>query len=159
MSGARDPGSLARLVDIVEAPALSLWWPLPPLLWLVLALLAIGALVWLLRFQRRWRADRYRREALASLAAAPADPLLRLRRARALLKRAAMTAYGREDVAPLAGAAWWAYLDTRAAGVAFAAGPGPASDRALARDCPPAPDELSAFETATAQWLRRHRPR
>jgi len=157
MSDPLDPGSLARLVDIVDAPALSLWWPLPPLARMVLAVLAATAVAWLYRFHCRWRADRYRREALASLAGAGPDPAERLRLARTLLKRAAITAYGREGVAPLHGIAWWRFLDERGPGSAFADGPGPASDRALARGCAPGAGELAAFEASTVHWLRSHR--
>ncbi|KGE04257.1 DUF4381 domain-containing protein [Pseudohaliea rubra] len=157
MSDPLDPGSLVGLVDIVEAPALPLWWPLPPLVWMLLALLAAAAVAWLWRFQRCWHGDRYRREAVAGLAGASADPAERLRQARMQLKRAAITAYGREGVAPLDGAPWWTFLDERCAGSAFAKGPGAAADRALARGCAPGAGELEAFEAATVHWLRSHR--
>jgi hypothetical protein len=156
-------GSLDRLVDIVEAEPVSLLWPLPPLAWLLLAVLAVTGGALLLRRLRRWRADRYRREALGELQALPgagAEARNRLLALRSLLKRAALVAYGREAVAPLHGEAWWNFLDHCGADSAFSAGLGRHVDTLLLQPpgpVPVAPELVLAFEDAVRVWLRAHR--
>jgi hypothetical protein len=65
----------------------------------------------------RWQQNRYRREAIAELARHEENLRDAARRATALvavaelLKRTAITAFPREQVAGLTGAAWFAFLD------------------------------------------------
>jgi hypothetical protein len=90
--------------------------------WLFVALLLIallGAFAW--RAWRRYERARYRREALAELARIEAnlnDDATRaaaLGRIGPLIKRTALAAAPREQVASLSGAAWLAYLRTHGA--------------------------------------------
>ena len=108
---------------------------------------------------RSWNRNRYRREALQSLAkvramdtaeVAPALP--------ELLKRAALTAWPRDEVAALTGEPWHRFLDRTGGMDRFGAGAGRALDRlaygsaaALGRD------ELLDLYGAAEQWLRQHR--
>jgi hypothetical protein len=112
------------------------------------------------------RRTRYRRDALGELAAIQ----LRLRagdRAAALaeldllLKRVALAAYPRADVASLAGDAWLAFLDRSSRGGRFTGAEG----RPLG-DLPFAPDEarqsmstdaVLALTAAAREWIKGHR--
>ena len=111
-----DSTSLQNLHDIVVPTPVS-WLPPAPgwyALGLTLLLLLLwGAVVW----YRHWRRNAYRREALAelarveeALAGARALHLL-LPRLPELLKRTALAAYGRGEVASLCGKPWLDFLD------------------------------------------------
>ena len=105
---------IGQLDDFAEPPPVSLFpatWPWAALAALLMALLATG----LRAFLRHRRATAYRRAALAELrtlapaiAAARPDARARLQ---ALLRRTALAAFPRPEVATLTGAAWAAFLD------------------------------------------------
>ncbi|MBR0651777.1 DUF4381 domain-containing protein [Roseomonas terrae] len=123
------------------------FWPATPAWYavygIVAALLAwCGWLAW-----RRWRANAYRREALRAVAgAAPAEIA-------AILKRAALAAWPRAQVAGLAGADWAAFLRRTAprAGLDAAA----AERLAMLAYAPAGPSARSDAE----RWIRFHDPR
>lgn len=110
-----DPGSLDRLHDIIE-PQVNVWWPLAAG-WFWLAGLMLLLLAYLLvRYFVYQQHNRYRHEALAELATC--EKLLEqdsknqtLYKIAELLKRTAITAYPRSEVASLTGQAWYAFLD------------------------------------------------
>jgi len=110
-----DPTSLDRLHDLVVPPPTPRW-PLAPGWNWVLGFVLLAALVLAGRAFIHWQRNRYRREALAELArqeGALADPsrrTLALAAIAELLKRAAVTAWPREQVAGLTGPAWTAFL-------------------------------------------------
>ena len=119
-----DATSLDRLHDIIM-PAPVPWWPLAPGWYWVLGLLVVMLLAALITGLIRWQHNRYRREALAELvcqevALQNADlrspALLSLAE---LLKRTAVTAFPREDVATLTGPKWFEFLDYTARGSRF----------------------------------------
>lgn len=155
-----DAASLDRLHDIV-VPAAAPWWPpAPGWLWL-LGIGSIVALAALLRAAARWQRNRYRREALAELmrlegAAHDAGVALGMSE---LLKRVALTAYPRAEVAALNGRQWFAFLD-RTGGTHFASGLGATLERTTYR--PPAGalavDEIRALAGEIRTWIRQHRP-
>jgi hypothetical protein len=111
-----DSISLQNLHDIV-VPAPVSWLPPAPgwyALGLTLLLLVLwGAFVW----YRRWKRNAYRREALAELThientlAGDGAAHLLLPRLPELLKRTAIAAYGRGEVASLSGKSWIDFLD------------------------------------------------
>ena len=118
---APDVPTLATLADIVQ-PAPPSWMP-QTIGWPVAGALLLAWLAWVgWRGWRRYRANRYRREALAALsrmqgALREADPARRataLRDAAVLLKRTALAAWPRGQVASLAGAQWADFLRTHA---------------------------------------------
>jgi hypothetical protein len=83
-------------------------------LWLAgFAALAIGYAVW--RWRKSYLAKAYRRAALAALGQAKDDPV----EIASLLRRTALVAFPRSDVASLHGAQWLAFLDNAAPNVAF----------------------------------------
>ncbi|MFC3612311.1 DUF4381 domain-containing protein [Lutimaribacter marinistellae] len=118
--------------------------------WAVLAVLVLLGLLWLvLRFVRRWRANAYRRAALAELGAAGDDPAV----IAAVLRRTALAAWPREEVASLTGEAWLRFLDRTGGKEGFAAGPGQAMEAAVYRGGTTAMPELTEM---AARWIRQH---
>ena len=119
-----DATSLDRLHDII-VPAPAPWWPPAPGWYWVLGLMVVVLLAALIAGLIRWQHNRYRREALAELARhemALQNTELRspaLLSLAELLKRTAVTAFPREDVATLTGPKWFAFLDDTARGSRF----------------------------------------
>lgn len=107
---------LAELRDIHAPGPIETWPPAPGwwLLALLAALAAVAALAWL---RKRWRGNRYRREALRELKSlidewrGHQDNRRYLAALQTLLKRTALTGFPRDEVAGLTGEAWVAFLD------------------------------------------------
>ncbi len=113
-----DPASLQNLNDIV-LPIAASWWPLAGGWYFLIGLLLI-ALAWFSYHSiRRWINDRYRRAALRELQlleAALEKPEKRdssLRQLPTLLKRTALSAYPRSQVASLTGKDWYTFLNSK----------------------------------------------
>ena len=111
-----DPASLENLFDIV-IPSPVPWWPPAPGWSVVIGVVVVVALWSAWRMWRRWRAAAYRRAVLAEwrrLKTQAADPARReaaLRHLPALVKRTALAAFPREEVASLSGTEWLRFLD------------------------------------------------
>lgn len=146
---------LDQLYDIAEPPPVSMMpatWAWAVLAGLLLALLAFGLWAWL----RHRRRTAYRRAALAELRALAPDlvagdpaalaPLDRL------IRRTALVAFPRPEVATLTGEAWIAFLD-RTGGTFAPFGPALATGP-YAPD-PPAFDG-AALLAAGRHWIARH---
>lgn len=118
--------------------------------WLVLAALAGAAiLAAILVLIRRHRRNAYRKAALRALAGAGDDPA----RIAEILRRAALAAYPRREVASLSGEDWLAFLDHSYNGTGFTTGAGRALAPAPWRGGRPDPSI-----TALARiWVQRHR--
>jgi hypothetical protein len=146
---------LDQLQDIVEPPPVSMLpatWGWAVVVVLLLAAAAVAAWAWL----RHRRATAYRRAALAELRAlAPAlergDPgsLVTLER---LLRRTALAAFPRAEVATLTGDAWLAFLDRTGGGFARF---GPALATAAYAPAPQAVDDRAVL-LAARHWIARH---
>lgn len=141
--------SLDRLHDLASPPAIP-WWPLAPG-WYVLAVLLMLLALWLVhRWRRRWLANGYRREALQALGVATDGASIA-----ALLRRTALAAASRPEIAGLTGVAWTDWL------AAHAAIPMPEEVRHLLHSGIYAPDEARAEITTlrayAGRWLRKHR--
>lgn len=149
---------LSQLKDIAE-PAPVSWWPPAPGWWLlailILALL-IGLCVWLVA---RWRNNRFRKLALQELSSIrlryqeqPA-PLAHLNDLNTLLKRVAITRYGRERVSALHGESWCRFLSEQAPGLDFLDGPGRLLGDGHYR--PAAELPLDSLQQLAQDWIRR----
>lgn len=109
---AADP--LAQLRDIHLPDPVS-WWPPAPGWWVVtlLALAAISLGIFFIR--KLWLRNRYRRAALRELHDLGTNPQNDqkelLKKLSTLLRRVAVQAYGRNEVAPLSGDRWLEFLD------------------------------------------------
>jgi hypothetical protein len=114
------------LRDIHLPPPVA-WWPPAPGWWLLLALgVALCVLsIWLWRRLQRVSVNKM---ALRELTNLENDRTLsageRVRRLSTLLRRAALSAYPRNEVAGLAGDEWLRFLDRHLEGTQFSQGPG-----------------------------------
>ena len=98
--------NLDELIDIVEPPPVP--WTPQTVGWAILGtVLVLAAALALRGWLRRRAANRYRREATAELDALERPTVAAVN---AILKRAAMVAYSRDQVAALAGAQWVSFL-------------------------------------------------
>lgn len=159
-----DATSLDRLHDIIVAPPVP-WWPPAPGWYWVLGLMVVMLLAALITGLMRWQHNRYRREALAELARhemALQNAELRspaLLSLAELLKRTAMTAFQREDVATLTGLKWFEFLDDTARGSRFRDALGALLENAL-YDPRTAdsldPRKLHSVVEAIRHWIKFH---
>lgn len=139
-----DPTSLDRMHDLVAPPPVPWWPPAPGWYWL-LGLLALAAIFLAARLFLHWQHNRYRREALAEYRRLTADLSgdALLAGLAELLKRAALSAFPRTDVASLTGDRWLAFLDHSAGMDAFSSDTG----RML---------ESAAYGTSTGKSEEKH---
>ena len=107
-----DPASLDNLHDIIVPEAVSFWWPLAPGWWIVLGSVLLLSVAWVWQFTKARRRNAYRRAALTQLTEISDHP----RALPVLLKRVALSAYPRSDVAKLSGDRWLAFLNREAPG-------------------------------------------
>jgi hypothetical protein len=145
-----------NLVDLINGlvePSEPLPIPLTPETWgwAAVAVIAAALVTWLVwRWVAHRRADAYRRAALSALAEATTVSELS-----EILRRAALAAWPREDVAGLIGAEWIGFLDRTARG-GF---PAPAGTELVSA---PWRDEMGpaspALRDAARTWLETHRP-
>ena len=146
-----DPARLQNLHDIVVPPPAPFWLPAPG--WsLLLGLFIVLVAFLLIRAVLLYRRNAYRRAALAELrlAAAGPEPLPLIA---ALLKRTALAAYRREEVASLTGETWVSWL-ARTGGRAVPAPVEAALKQGLYGGAATDPKALSDF---AGSWIRRHR--
>jgi hypothetical protein len=155
LSGLDLIGLLERLEPIPE-PALVSLWPQTQA-WLWVGLLVFGFAAWLMRRSlRRRRANAYRRVALREIGAAAESPAALAE----ILRRTALAAFPRTEVAGLYGDEWLGFLDRTGgldrtgAGCDFRDGVG----RAFAH-APYARETAESAELAAlaARWVRGHR--
>ncbi len=142
----------------VSAPEAVPWWPPAPG-WFVLAGLVVAGLMWLgWRMLRRWRANAYRRQAVRLIdQIADRGALDELPE---ILKRTALSAYPRADVASLSGDVWLGFLDGTLGATDFTSGPGrPLADRAFAVDGISSLSEGDRRELLdlARRWIKGHR--
>ena len=132
--------SLANLRDIVE-PAPPPLWPPAPAVWILGGLLLAGAAILLYQWRRRRRENAYRRAGLALL-----DQAGSVHEVSVLLKRVALAAFPRSQVASLWGEDWVGFLHRTSPGGDFSP---------LTRV---APESLpsDALKQSAARWIKRH---
>lgn len=140
--------------DIDGWPPAPGWWAL---LGVVLVLLLLGGWLW-----RRYRRQAFRREALVLLQqiesqqqSASTPPLQTLDALSSLLKRVAMTAHGREEVAGRSGDRWLQFLDQTGNTHGFTQGPG----RALGASRFQAEQtfDATALISLCREWIQKQR--
>ncbi len=123
-----------------------------------LILLLVYGLIAYLRYKR----NRYRRNAIGILSAmdlSGREVSASITRIAEVLKRVAMTSYGRTETAALSGQAWLNYLDQRNKGVFVLS----VDSRKLIAEhlyrSPPdgiSVNELEEFRSTTIQWINKH---
>jgi hypothetical protein len=137
-----DPADLSNLRDIVVPPAVS-WWPPAPGWWVVGAVCLVATGLAIAVAARHRRRNAYRREALRELESADARDIS------AILKRAALAAFPRGQVASLSGPAWLTFLD-RTGGTRFAT-------TALASMTYGSAGDRDVIAAEARRWIARHR--
>jgi hypothetical protein len=148
---------VAGLIDIPLPEPVSLW----PQTWesrVVVVVLATGLIATAVWLARRWHVNRYRRAALSELArieetfdnTAPSDIAASLA---SLVRRTALAAFPREQVASLAGSPWLAFLDRTCGGHAFSDGPGRTLELSAYQ---PMPDDPRALIGVVRHWIKAH---
>lgn len=160
-----DPGDLSNLIDIVE-PAAVPFWPLAPGWYGLFGLVVVTAVVAAFLARRRHHARAYRRAALAALDRIGGELDARdeqaLRALPSIVKRTALAAFPRSEVASLSGTSWLEFLDDTAGTKDFTKGEG-RHLVSLAYD-PSLPAELDAGRQAklldaVRHWILRHEVR
>jgi Ca-activated chloride channel family protein len=147
---------VAGLIDIPLPPEVGLWpqtWPAR--IAIVALLAAVAVTVW--RFARHRYVNRYRREALGELTRIErADTAELPVQLALLLRRTALAAFPREQVAPLAGSAWLAFLDRTGGGTEFSRGTGRWLASAPYARVAPSGAQQSALIALVRRWIRKH---
>jgi hypothetical protein len=158
MSNVSDPASLQNLHDIVP-PAPPPWWPPAPGWYVVLAVVMVFLLWGLFRALKTWQQNRYRREALGELADIRRIGAAAAGRLPALLKRTALSAWPRDEVASLTGSEWHAFLDRTAMTDRFSTGGGAVLERlsfSTAAAGNGGDDDFGRALEDAAFWLHKH---
>jgi hypothetical protein len=120
--------------------------------WYVVFAIAALLLLWLCIYLiRRWHQNRYRREALTELAHLEAVHFS------ALLKRTALSAWSREEVASLIGPAWLRFLDSSVRAPLFARTPADRLEEIAFSTKKLSSEDASALRTAAGKWIRQHK--
>ena len=144
-----DPADLSNLRDLAPPPQVSLWPPAPG--WWVVAAVAVASVAILsVAAVARHRRNAYRREALRELDSVDPGGIS------TILKRAALAAWPREQVAALSGAAWLGFLDRTGRTTAFTQGAGRHIEALAFGGSVDAPSADSA-RAAARDWIRAHR--
>ena len=122
--------------------------------WAVLAgVMLILLLYWGFRARRRWRANAYRRDAIASLEALD---LSRSAELPWLLRKVALTAATRESVASLRGAAWIQWLNGSAGERMFEESDAHLLDQLIYSGTTPAAAEFERLRRQSCRWVKQH---
>ena len=161
-----DPASLQNLNDIV-LPATVGWWPLATG-WYFLIGLSLIALAWFgYRSLRGWMDNRYRHAALRELQLLEdqihgADERdANLRQIPILLKRTALCAYPRSQVASLTGEDWFRFLNSTVKAASFTGSTASALNTISYSSGKLSTIDSQAATTlmnASRQWLKHHQP-
>jgi hypothetical protein len=145
------PAALDKLHDFYQPPSPS-WMP-QTIGWYVAFGLLFLLAVWVAwHLFARWQHNRYRREALRELEQADLSGIP------ALLKRTALAAWPREEVAALSGEPWLGFLEAGAAEFS-PSGFGRVLLDLDYRGASLTPQEENAIRQAAVNWIRRHRVR
>jgi hypothetical protein len=153
--------ALRSLKDIAVPPPVS-WMP-QTWGWGILALaVAAAILVWCALGYRRWRRNAYRREALKLLdevAAAMRNPDTReqgINDLSELVKRTALAAWPRKDVAPTSGADWVAVITAHGGDDESPTFNNFFNDLEYQRGKPPTSDVVDELVHGARRWIEGH---
>jgi Ca-activated chloride channel family protein len=135
-------------------------WPQTWLLRIAILLVAVLTVLAIWRFVHRYRANRYRREALSELDRMRQTPDAAPDRLAAqlslLVRRTALGVFPRETIAPLTGTAWLSFLDRSYGGEEFSKGAGRWLASAPYQQTAPDRDELNTLLGLVRRWIRVH---
>jgi hypothetical protein len=152
---------VAGLIDFPLPQPVSLW-PTTLLSRIAIAVLVAATITALLWFIHYRRVNRYRREALSELdridrafagQGAPNELAVQLSM---LVRRTALAAFPREQIAPLSGPAWLTFLDNTYGKPEFSQGIGRLLVSAPYDGIAPTNGQLSSLVDLTRRWIRGH---
>jgi Domain of unknown function (DUF4381) len=148
---------VAGLIDIPLPAPVSLWpqtWPAR----IAIVLLVVGLIAAAWYLVRAWHTNRYRRAALAELDRITRSPATNDEAATLalLVRRTALAAFPREQVAALAGSAWLAFLDRSYGGDEFSRGVGRALDAAPYQRPRAGTSDPRALIDLVRRWIKGH---
>lgn len=112
---------------------------------LAILLIALAAFLW-----HRWRINRYRREALHKLAHTDVRDISEL------LKRTALSAWPRAEVASLTGPAWLAFLNGSARQASFDRSIADQLEATAFSSSKPSQEDESSIRSAASLWIKHH---
>jgi uncharacterized protein DUF4381 len=143
------PADLSKLHDFYQLASPS-WMP-QTLGWHILFALFCLFAIWLIaRAIARWLSNRYRREALAQLKTVPPNQFS------ALLKRTAMAAWPRAQVASLSGEAWLNFLSSSSGIAGFKSAPGNLIEDAAITGRPVTAEAEQQLRQLASEWVKTH---
>ena len=155
-----DPADLSNLKDLALPPPVG-WWPWAPGWWILAAALLVAIILLAVGWYRRYRANAYRRAAdralvdLAKVAKTNIDRSLLATQISELLKRTALAAFPRTQVASLSGQEWLAFLDRTGRGTRFTSAPATALPQ-LCLNAAGDSDTIDAAISNARRWIRTH---
>lgn len=141
---------LDKLHDFYQ-PAPPAWTPHTIGWYMVFAIAGILILWMVIHGINRWLANRYRRVALRELVALPPQQFS------TLLKRTALAAWPRKQVASLSGASWLDFLGKTTKSNLFHSAPGNRMEDIALRPVTLSASEEQQLRNIAAEWIRRHR--
>ncbi|WP_226704165.1 DUF4381 domain-containing protein [Microbulbifer elongatus] len=144
------PDMIAQLVPPPEPPAIPMW-PATPLAKGLCALFLLILLLFIWRQIHIYRANAYRRAALAELRQGEGDAA----QIAAILRRTALAAYPREEVAALTGEHWLEFLNQHYPGNAFEGEVGHELLQSPYRKT--TSHKSDALIQAAQDWIRQHK--
>lgn len=154
-----DPLSQLRDIHLPDPVGL---WPLAWGWWVLLALLAAALVAGFLYWRRHQRQRLYREQAKAELELAyrdyreNGDTALYLQRLSQILRRAALTAFPRQQVASLKGEAWLEFLDQSLPGTETPFTQGEGRVLALGPYQPKPEADVKALHRMATDWIENH---
>lgn len=113
---------------------------------LAILLIALAAFLW-----HRWKRNSYRREALRDLSQTD------VRHISELLKRTALSAWPREQVAALTGSEWLTFLNTSAEQAPFNSTVADEFETMAFSSSKPSREDEKTIRSAASVWIKHHR--
>ncbi|SDF43743.1 DUF4381 domain-containing protein [Terriglobus roseus] len=140
---------LEQLHDFYQPPPPS-WHPQTAGSYVSLSIMVVLLVALIAFFWHRWTRNRYRREALREL------PHTDVHHISELLKRTALSAWPRTDVASLTGPAWLAFLNSSAKQTLFDTADAKQLETMAFSDAEPSCENESALRSAASVWIKHH---
>jgi hypothetical protein len=143
------PPDLSKLHDFVQPPPPS-WMPHTIGWYVLFALLAAAILFFAVRALHRWWKNRYRRDALREIYAAPLTELSEI------LKRTALITWPREKVASLTGQQWLDFLADSSGLDAFRDAPGDRIEKTALTNPSLDANAQQRLRQLASDWVQKH---
>jgi len=141
---------LEQLHDFYQPPSPS-WRPQTVGSYVALSMLAILLIAFATSLWHRWKRNRYRREALRQLVHTDVRDISEL------LKRTALSAWPRADVASLTGPAWLKFLNGSARQASFDSAIADQFEAMAFSSSRPSQEDESSIRSEASHWIKHHK--